>query len=62
MAVPLLAKERPLGVLHVTGRWHKEFTESEFALLRSIGAQIGVAVENMRLREEARRCPRRCRR
>jgi two-component system, sensor histidine kinase PdtaS len=54
-AVPLLAKERPLGVLHVTGRWHEEFVESEMALLRSIGAQIGVAVENMRLREEARR-------
>lgn len=55
VTVPLLAKEGPLGVLHVTGRWHKEFTESELALLRSIGAQIGVAVENMRLREEARR-------
>jgi two-component sensor histidine kinase len=51
----LLAKERPLGVLHVTGRWHEGFTESELALLRSIGAQIGIAVENMRLREEARR-------
>jgi two-component sensor histidine kinase/putative methionine-R-sulfoxide reductase with GAF domain len=55
VAVPLLAKERPLGVLQVTGHWHEEFAESEMALLRSIGAQIGVAVENMRLREEARR-------
>ena len=55
MAVPLLAKERPLGVLHVTGRRHEEFAESEMVLLRSIGAQIGIAVENMRLREEARR-------
>jgi len=54
-AVPLLAKERPLGALQVTGRRHEEFAESEIALLRSIGAQIGVAVENMRLREEARR-------
>ena len=53
--MPLLAKERPLGVLHVTGRRHEEFAESEMALLRSIGAQIGIAVENMRLREEARR-------
>ncbi len=52
--MPLLAKERPLGVLHVTGRRHEEFAESEMALLRSIGAQIGIAVENMRLREEAR--------
>ncbi len=55
VAVPLLAKERPLGVLHVTGRQNEKFAESEMALLRSIGAQIGVAVENMRLREEARR-------
>jgi len=54
-AVPLLAKERPLGVLHVTSRRNAEFAASEMALLRSIGAQIGVAVENMRLREEARR-------
>jgi two-component sensor histidine kinase len=54
-AVPLLAKERPLGVLRVTGRWHEELAESELALLRSIGAQIGVALENMRLHEEARR-------
>ena len=54
-AAPLLAKERPLGVLHVTGRRHEVFAEGELALLRSIGAQIGVAVENMRLREEARR-------
>ena len=52
-AVPLLAKERPLGTLQVTGRRHEEFAESEIALLRSIGAQIGVAVENMRLRERA---------
>jgi two-component system, sensor histidine kinase PdtaS len=54
-AAPLLAKERPLGVLYVTGRWQEEFAESELALLRSIGAQIGVALENMRLRGEARR-------
>ena len=62
MAVPLLAKDRPLGVLHVTGRRHDEFAESEIALLRSICAQIGVAVENMRLRAEVYVVPKRCRR
>jgi len=54
-AVPLLAKERMLGILHVTSQRPAAFDAAEMALLRSIGAQIGVAVENMRLREEARR-------
>ena len=54
-AVPLPAKERTLGVLHVTSRRTGGFSEGEMALLRSVGAQIGIAMENMRLREEARR-------
>ena len=54
-AVPLLAKERALGLLHVTSRRETRFSEEDLALLRSLGAQIGVTVENMRLREEARR-------
>ncbi len=54
-AVPLLAQERVLGVLHVVTRQAGGLTDGDMALLRSIGAQIGIAVENMRLREEARR-------
>jgi two-component sensor histidine kinase len=54
-AVPLLARERTLGVLHVGARQHEALDEPEMALLRSVGTQIGFAVENMRLREEARR-------
>jgi two-component sensor histidine kinase len=54
-AVPLLAQERVLGVLHVVARQAVGLTTGDLALLRSIGAQIGIAVENMRLREEARR-------
>jgi two-component sensor histidine kinase/putative methionine-R-sulfoxide reductase with GAF domain len=54
-AVPLLAKERMLGVLHIASLRHDSFSESEIALLGSIGAQVGMGVENMRLREEARR-------
>jgi two-component sensor histidine kinase len=54
-AVPLLAKERMLGVLHVVSRRRRGFADDEMALLRSVGAQIGIAIENMRLREEARR-------
>ena len=53
-AVPLPAKEHLLGVLQVASRRQGRFTASELALLCSIGAQIGIAVENMRLREQAR--------
>jgi two-component sensor histidine kinase len=51
----LLVKECTLGVLHVADRRENGFSASEMALLCSVGAQIGVAVENMRLREEVRR-------
>lgn len=53
-AVPLLAKERALGVLHVANRQGAPFSEGDMALLRSVAAQMGIALENMRLREEAR--------
>ena len=54
-AVPLLAREQMLGILHVASPTDAVFSRSGMALLRSVGAQMGVAVENMRLREEARR-------
>lgn len=55
LAVPLLTKERPLGVMHVMARSAAPFNAGEIALLRSLAAQMGIAIENMRLREEARR-------
>jgi two-component sensor histidine kinase len=54
-AVPLLARDRTLGVLHVGSLNHSALAEPEMALLRSVGMQIGFALENLRLREEARR-------
>ncbi len=54
-SVPLLAKDRVLGVLHVVTRQGTTLSSAEIALLRSAAAQIGFAMENMRLREEARR-------
>lgn len=53
--VPLHAKEQPLGVLHIAARRLITFSDTDMALLRSIATQIGTAVDNMRLREEARR-------
>jgi len=55
VAIPLLAREQPLGVMHVSARSAAPFNAGEIALLRSLAAQIGVAIENMRLREAARR-------
>ena len=54
-AVPLLARDRILGVLHVGSRDRNALGEPELALLRSVGMQIGFALENLRLRDEARR-------
>jgi two-component sensor histidine kinase/putative methionine-R-sulfoxide reductase with GAF domain len=54
-AVPLLAKDSTLGILHIASRKDTAFADGDMALLRSVGAQMAVAVENMRLREEARR-------
>jgi len=53
--VPLLAKERALGVMYVAAQRSAAFNAGEIALLRSLAAQIGAIIENMRLREEARR-------
>lgn len=55
VTIPLLAQQGMLGVLHLAGRRNDGFSEGELALLRSVGAQMGVGVENMRLREGARR-------
>jgi two-component system, sensor histidine kinase PdtaS len=54
-AVPLMARERALGVMHVASRRLTPFGDTDIALLQSVGAQIGTAVENVRLREQARR-------
>lgn len=54
-AVPLMARERTIGLMHVASRRTQPFSDTDMALLQSVGAQIGTAVENARLREEARR-------
>ena len=54
-AVPLISRDRTLGVLHVGSRDRDALGEPELALLRSVGMQMGFALENLRLRDEARR-------
>jgi signal transduction histidine kinase len=53
VGVPMSARGRPLGVLSVIGRPGHQFDANEVALLDSIADQVGVAVENMRLRQQA---------
>lgn len=58
MAVPLTVKSRSLGVLYVDSTVQaKEFTKSDFAVLRSLGGIIALAVESAELAQaqEARR-------
>jgi diguanylate cyclase (GGDEF)-like protein len=51
--VPIIAREKILGAICVGSRNSSYFPESETRLLRSIATQIGVAVENVQLYEEA---------
>ncbi len=50
---PLLSRATVLGTLFVVTRGRREFSQQEVELLTAIGAQIGVAVENARLYEQA---------
>ncbi len=54
-SVPLIARDRVVGVMNVASAEARQFTAEEMALLDSVGRQIGVAVENARLWEEVKR-------
>ncbi len=53
--VPLLAGERVVGVLHVSSKTPRHFTEEEVAFLERIAYPVAVAVERVRLFEIERR-------
>jgi len=53
--LPITAKGRPVGVIYVNGRAVRQFAPQDLKLLSVIGEQIGVALENARLYEEAER-------
>jgi signal transduction histidine kinase len=51
-AVPLMIKERTIGTLGVASKDEIDFTEEDLDLLRAIGDQIGLVIENDELRQE----------
>jgi signal transduction histidine kinase len=53
ISVPLIAHRRVVGAINLGARSARRFTREELALLAAIGNQIGVAVENARLYEQA---------
>jgi signal transduction histidine kinase len=55
VGAPMRAKGQTIGVLGVVGTEGQEFSAEEVALLASIADQIGVAVDNARLYQQAER-------
>jgi signal transduction histidine kinase len=53
IGAPMCARGKILGVLSVIGPAGREFSAEEAALLASIAEQVGVAVENAQLYEQA---------
>lgn len=53
VSVPLLAKGKVLGAINASTRFPRELAAEEISLLAAIGQQVGVAVENARLYEQA---------
>ena len=51
--VPLISRAQVLGTLAVIARGRRDFSDQDIKLLTSIGDQIGVAVENAQLYEQA---------
>jgi len=52
LAVPMMIRERAIGVINNYTDTVHEFTQEEINILRSIAGQAAVAIENTRLRDE----------
>jgi signal transduction histidine kinase len=53
ISTPLMSKEKTLGAIDLGSHVVRDITPEELSLLAGIGLQIGVAVENARLYEQA---------
>jgi PAS domain S-box-containing protein len=54
LGLPIRATGHLLGVLTIFGQRAKQFNLEDIALLNTVADQIGVAIENIRLRQQAR--------
>jgi signal transduction histidine kinase len=55
VSVPLMSKEKVLGVMNVASRLPRQFTEKDIHLLHATGDLLGLAIEQAKLYEELRR-------
>jgi PAS domain S-box-containing protein len=55
VGIPLLIKEKPIGAITLTSRSIHNLNQRDINFLESIGNQIGLALENARLFEEAKK-------
>jgi PAS domain S-box-containing protein len=55
MAVPLISKDRVIGVLHLHSLKPKAYSEANVSLAENIGAQIAGTIASAQLYEEAKR-------
>jgi nitrate/nitrite-specific signal transduction histidine kinase len=53
LGAPMRAKGKTIGVLSIVGKANRQFSQEEIALIAAIGDQVGVAVENARLYQQA---------
>jgi signal transduction histidine kinase len=61
ICVPLRAKDKVLGVLHVASHTPRRFTANDMQLLYAIGDQLGIAIEQAMLYERLRKARERLR-
>jgi len=53
--LPLLARGQVLGLLNIQSRNQREFTQADVDLLTAVGNQIGIAIANAQLIDDAER-------
>lgn len=53
VAIPLVAKDRVVGLVGLGAREPRDFAPQDLSLMAAIGQQVGMAVDNARLYEQA---------
>jgi len=61
ISVPLRAKDSVLGVMNVASQMPRRFTKEDLYFLGSVGDQLGIAIEQVRLYERLRKARERLR-